>query len=437
MRLFALLLLLMGTGLFGPGPLSAQDSPTGAPAHVLARPVRVFLDCQQVYCDMDYYKTEIPFVDHMRRREDADVHILVTEQSTGSGGGEYTAAFIGAGPFAGRRDTLRFYSRQDATDDAIRVGLARMFKLGLVRYVAETQAADRLNISYSPATPAEAASAAKQHDPWNYWVFRARASSYFQGESSSNSVNLSGGISANRTTEAWKLNLSLNGNYSESNFDIDSVTSIKSTSKNYSATSLAARSVGRHWAVGAEASARRSTYSNQALALRFAPGIEFDLFPYAESTRREFTLRYNLGVNRFKYDEETIFAKTRETLFDESLTASLDTRQPWGSASLSLEGAHYLDDFARNRVELFSNFDVRLVKGLSVNFFGSISRVRDQRYLPAGGATPEEVLLRQRALATNYRYSGSVGLSYSFGSIFNNVVNPRFGGSGGRSFFFN
>ncbi|MEO8226537.1 MAG: DUF481 domain-containing protein [Gemmatimonadota bacterium] len=437
MRCFTLLLLLIGAGLFAPGPLPAQRSPAAAPAQALARPVRAFLDCQQMYCDMDYYKTEIPFVDHVRNREDADVHILVTEQSTGSGGSEYTAAFIGAGPFAGRRDTLRFYARQDATDDAIRVGLARMFKLGLVRYVAETPAADRLSISYSPATPAEAGGVAPQHDPWNYWVFRARASSYFQGESSSNSLNLSGGISANRTTEAWKLNLSLNGNYSESNFDIDSVTSIKSTSKNYSASSLAARSIGRHWAAGAEASARRSTYSNEALALRFAPGIEFDVFPYAESTRRQFTLRYNLGVNRFKYDEVTIFSKTRETLFDESLTASLDTRQPWGSASVSLEGAHYLDDFARNRVEFFSNFDVRLVKGLSVNFFGSISRVRDQRYLPAGGATPEEVLLRQRALATSYRYSGSVGLSYSFGSIFNNVVNPRFGGSGGRTFFFN
>ncbi|MBA2628100.1 MAG: DUF481 domain-containing protein [Gemmatimonadales bacterium] len=437
MRLFALLLLLAGTGLCAPEVLQAQVPAAGPAARPPARPIRVFLDCQQVDCDMDYNKTEIPFVDHVRSREDADVHILVTEQSTGGGGDEYTAAFIGVGRFAGRRDTLRYYSRQDATDDAIRVGLARMFKLGLMRYVAGTPAAERLTISYAPAKPEDAAGTARQRDPWNYWVFRARASSFFQGETSSNSIRLSSGISANRTTEDWKLNLSLNGNYSENNFEIDSATSIKSTSKNYNATALAARSIGRHWAAGAEASASRSTYSNQALALRFAPGVEFDLFPYAESTRRQFTLRYNIGVNRFKYDEETIFLKTRETLLDESLTASLDTRQPWGSVSLSLEGAHYLDNFARNRVELFSNFDVRLVKGLSVNFFGSVSRVRDQRYLPAGGATPEEVLLRQRALATNYRYFGSVGLSYSFGSIFNNVVNPRFGGSGGRTFFFN
>lgn len=406
--------------------------PAGAAAQgTPAPPLRVFLDCQQMYCDMDFYRTEIAFVDHVRTRQDADVHILVTRQQTGGGGGEYTAAFIGLRQFAGRRDTLRYYSRQDDPDDVTRRGLARLFTIGLLRYVAGTPVADRIAITYTAPKADQTAAGAKQHDPWNYWVFYARASGYFQGETSSNSLNVSGGLSANRTTELWKLSLSLNAGYSESNFDIDSVTRVKSTSKNYSANALGARSVGGHWALGAIASASRSTYSNQARALRFAPGIEYDVFPYAESTRRQFTLRYNIGVNAFRYDEETIFLKTRETLYDESLTASLDARQPWGSVSVSLEGAHYLDDFSKNRLGLFSNFDVRIFRGLSLSFFGSVSRVRDQRYLPAAGATPEEVLLQRRALATNYRYYGSIGLNYSFGSIFNNVVNPRFGGSSG------
>ena len=42
-------------------------------------------------------------------------------------------------------------------------------------------------------------------------------------------------------------------------------------------------------------------------------------------------------------------------------------------------------------------------------------------------ATPEEILLERRALLTNYRYGAFVGISYTFGSIFNSVVNPRFG----------
>lgn len=402
-----------------------------AAAQETQAPLRVFLDCQQMYCDMDFYRTELAFVDHVRTRQDADVHILVTRQPTGGGGGEYTAAFIGLRHFAGRRDTLRYYARQDNTDDATRRGLARLFTIGLLRYVAGTPVADRIAITYAPPKAAEGQPASKPHDPWDYWVFHTRANGFFQGESSSNSIDVSGGLSANRTTEAWKLSLSLNAAYSENHFDIDSVTTVKSTSKNYSANALGVRSIGGHWALGAIASASRSTYSNQARALRFAPGIEYDVFPYAETTRRQLTLRYNIGVNAFKYDEETIFLKTRETLFDESLTASLDSRQPWGSVSVSLEGAHYLDDFSKNRLQLFSNFDVRIFRGFSVSFFGSVSRVRDQRYLPAAGATPEEVLLQRRALATSYRYFGSVGLNYTFGSIFNNVVNPRFGGSSG------
>jgi hypothetical protein len=53
--------------------------------------------------------------------------------------------------------------------------------------------------------------------------------------------------------------------------------------------------------------------------------------------------------------------------------------------------------------------------------------VRDQISLRAGGASDEEVLTRQRQLATNFDYSASVGLSYTFGSVYSDVVNTRFG----------
>ena len=51
------------------------------------------------------------------------------------------------------------------------------------------------------------------------------------------------------------------------------------------------------------------------------------------------------------------------------------------------------------------------------------------RQLPKEGATEEEILLHQRQLATQYDYFASVGLRYTFGSIYSNVVNPRFGGN--------
>jgi hypothetical protein len=43
------------------------------------------------------------------------------------------------------------------------------------------------------------------------------------------------------------------------------------------------------------------------------------------------------------------------------------------------------------------------------------------------GATAEEILLRQKQLNTAYELAGNIGITYTFGSIYNNVVNPRFG----------
>jgi hypothetical protein len=61
--------------------------------------------------------------------------------------------------------------------------------------------------------------------------------------------------------------------------------------------------------------------------------------------------------------------------------------------------------------------------------YGSVTLLRDQLYLPKGGATEEEILLQRKALSTNYSYFAGIGLTYTFGSIFNNVVNPRFEGA--------
>ncbi|MCH7717659.1 MAG: hypothetical protein IH876_16150, partial [Gemmatimonadetes bacterium] len=119
-----------------------------------------------------------------------------------------------------------------------------------------------------------------------------------------------------------------------------------------------------------------------------------------------------------------------------SLTGALSFTQPWGSSSVSLTGTQFLNDLSKNRLTLFANTNIRLVRGLSLRLFGVASRVRDQLFLPKAGATDEEVLLRRRQLETSFTYFVSAGFTYRFGSIFNNIVNPRFGGAGGGEGFF-
>ncbi len=149
------------------------------------------------------------------------------------------------------------------------------------------------------------------------------------------------------------------------------------------------------------------------------------------------TLQYATGINFFRYQDTTIFDKISEVRGDQTLTASLDLKQPWGSVSSSLEGAAYIDDFTKRHLVFFNSLDLRLFKGFSFFSFGQLSLLQDQLYLPRGSLSDQERLLRRRQLATSYTYFVNLGLSYSFGSIFNNIVNPRFGGTSGGITFIN
>jgi hypothetical protein len=109
-----------------------------------------------------------------------------------------------------------------------------------------------------------------------------------------------------------------------------------------------------------------------------------------------------------------------------SLKGTYSVIQKWGSVSISAIYRNYLHDFSLNYLALSGQLRFRITKGLSLNLYGSTSLIHDQIALPKGGATEAEILTRQRELKTNYSYYTSVGLSYTFGSIYNNVVNPRF-----------
>src|SRR3954463_1423711 len=91
--------------------------------------LRVFLDCDR--CDENYLTENVAFVDYVRDRTVADLHVLVTTQETGAGGLQWTVAFIGQGRYAGQDRTLTFNTLQDATNDERRKEFARVFKLGL------------------------------------------------------------------------------------------------------------------------------------------------------------------------------------------------------------------------------------------------------------------------------------------------------------------
>jgi len=198
-----------------------------------------------------------------------------------------------------------------------------------------------------------------------------------------------------------------------------------SNTRELEAEGIVVWSLGPHWSWGIAGALGSDQSVNQALYTEAAPALEYSFFPYAESTRRQITATYRLGMMTFWYEDRTIFDQISEIRPAHSLEVAADFQQPWGELVVSVEGSHYLYDPDRHRVDLYSNIEIRLLRGVNLDIQGNVARIKDQIYLSAAGLDDNEILIGQRELGTDFEYGMEVGLSFTFGSIFNNVVNPR------------
>jgi len=352
----------------------------------------------------DYVRKEIPYVNYVRDIRDAGVYIISTSQRTGSGGYEYTYFLVGQHEFEGMRDTITFVTTPDETTEGYRQKMVRTLKMGLMRYVARTPLAQYMNISFS-----QPLSETVTGDRWKSWVFKGSLSSYLNGEKTYKYYYLTGNLAAAKITEKWKIDI--NARY------------------NTNVTGLVVRSISDHWSYGGSTTIGSSSYSNKKLYYNLMPGIEYDLFPYSESTRRQMRVLYSAGISLVEYADTTIYDKIRENLFLHTLSASYEVIQKWGSIDFTLSYSNYLHDWSKNNLSLNGYFNFRVAKGLSLNFGGGASLIHDQINLVKQDLTYDEILLQRKEIATQYEYYLNFGLSYTFGSIYNNVVNPRFGNS--------
>lgn len=399
------------------GPASGQGPVTVDPA---AQAPRVYVDCRG--CDMTYIQREVTFVSYVREADAADVHVLVTDQQTGGGGRRFTLAFIGRGPYAGVDNSIDYTSVQSNTSAQERDGVTETLRLGLVPYVARTSLASQVQVRF---TPVESGQPVQVTDPWNSWTFEVYGGGNFNMETSQSSWSARYGFYANRVTEMWKVQFRPYFNHNGRTIERDNGEDINIEQWRHGLETHLIRSVGDHMGVGLFASYNTATVENLNHGVSVRPAIEYSLFPYAESSRRQVTVSYRAGYEYADYIEETIYEKTEEGLLSHSLNASVQFRQPWGNISSSLTGSSYLHNIDYHRVAFNGNVSLRLGRGISLNFGGNYQRINDQLALPRGDASLEDILLQRRQLATSYRTSGNIGLSYSFGSIFSNVVNPR------------
>jgi hypothetical protein len=404
--------------VFASGALRAQTAVLDTTLQRQA--LRVFLD---VPIDEDFVKTRTPFVNYVRDRFDADVHVRATTLATAIGGIEYTVFFAGQKRYAGMDDTLRYVSRPTEAVEARQTGVVNVIKMGLMRYVGRTPLASGMIIYYRYRP-----NPANLIDPWDYWHFGVSTSGNFNGDENGRGSYAYGSFSARRVTPALKVYLA--GSYSYDRTRTTLPTKVLTyTRRSSDFDAQVVKSLSNHWSAGGSGYASTWSYGREKSKVSLAPALEFDVFPYAEITTKEFRFLYALRYIEAVYQQMTIFNKTSENLFSEDLTIDLDVKMNWGTIGGTLVGSHYFHDASKYRLSASFTVMVEIFKGFTFDVGSSYRRIHDEIDTPRGKMTDEDILLGLQEMASSYDYSVSMGFSYNFGSKFANIVNRRFGTS--------
>jgi hypothetical protein len=383
--------------------------------------IHFYSDSREI--DQSYLHQEIKFVHYVRERFEADVHLLVTTQNTGGQGKAYTLTFIGQNRFPGVNDTLSFMMPSSSTLEAVRAKMIRMIKLGLVTYIKKMPVAKDLDLVYESTADGRDL---KLEDKWNNWVFSFDMNAHADGEQAAMQMNLETAFKIMRVTDKWKSRFSIEGAYDEERYDYEELHSA-SFSRSRGVELDVVRSLSDHWSLGASGRYSSSTYNNIEKRFFIEPKVEYNFFPYSRSTREQLRLGYGVQPRYQEYFEQTIYEKSRELLIQHAVELDMDVVKAWGNINLGMEVSQYLHDLEKNSLDFYGRVSLKLVRGISLNLRGSLSMQRDQLSLPQRGVTMEEVLLQRRELASQYSYFSMVGFTYSFGALYNDIVNPRFG----------
>ena len=374
--------------------------------------LKIYLDCDR--CDNTYIKQNL-----------GNVHLFFVTQRNGSGGTLYDIDFIGKNEFANINYKVSFSTDTNMTSDDVRNRTLEYIKLGLVRFWIEKGTLEGVSVLAPTPEIEEELNKPKVEDPWNYWVFRIGGNGWFNGQESNSTSNLNFNVSARRVTEKNKFffNIGFNENKNTFNYDGEDIVSINS-GKYLSINDVL--SINDYWSYGVFGSLGASTFGNYDLYWSLKPALEYNFFKYNESVKKQLVLSYRNGVRYNDYEVRSVYLKDNELLWEHTISLGGSVRQEWGNLNGEVSFDQFLHDTTLNALNFNFRTDIRLFKGFNFNLGGGYSITRNQINISSGNASLEDLLLRQKQLESGYNYFFNVGLSYSFGSIYNTIVNPRF-----------
>lgn len=390
---------------------------------------KVFIECTRTWlCDYDYLRTGLGMVDFVRDRFIADVHVQVSTQFASSGTEQNTVVFKGQNSFLNEDDTLSYFNASTLSDDEKRIKMINVVTLGLIKYVAHTEAANNIVITYNKPSDSDTANKEMQKDPWDYWIMSLGANGFFDGDANYKSQSIYSFIYADRETEKTKTNIGVSYNYSRNEFVISDDEIVVKENPQTNGYLNFINKINQHWGYGIFTSYAKSEFSNYDIRLSMVPKVEYNVFKYKDFNSQRLVISYGVGVQYNNYKDTTIFFKTEETLFSQNASVISSFTKPWGNINVGAFYNSYLHDLKKYSLSFSGSVNWNVFKGFKFGVGGSYDITRNLIHLSKDGATRDEVLLQQKQLDSQYSYFFGAGISYQFGSKFNNFINPAFKG---------
>ena len=381
---------------------------------------KLFIKCDR--CDQTYIRKEINYVDHVRDQALANIQLFIYRNRNANNGNRYTLDFIGNEFFSDKNISLLVDTNPKMTRDEIRSNLKKRIELGLVYYLIETDISNKISVTYDSAILRDEIESSS--DKWNNWVFQSAGDANFENETSRKKSNINLQSDADKVTDKIKLQFDLDFERSNDRYESDDdIFTSRRNRKSFSMKSV--WSVSEKWSAGFSAGASSDTYQNIDFRYHILPAIEYSFFPYNEFVRREMVINYRIGYGYRNYIEKTIYDKLREDVYVHFIGFETRFRQPWGEINTNLSGKSFLQDPDKYSLRLDSWFSIRVFEGLSVRLGGELELIRDQLSLPMRNVSIEDLLLQQKEIATDFFTEFRIGLSYTFGSAYNNYLNSR------------
>ncbi|MEN0045944.1 MAG: hypothetical protein AAF806_02685 [Bacteroidota bacterium] len=414
MKLKSLSSLLLFVVLFLFTPMLKAESGDGQ--------LNVFLDCN--FCNDSQIKQELDYLNFAVDAYRSNLHILLNRQGLATGANQYNLEVIGRDEWENEKVSFQFNSQPAMTSFEETELIIEKLKIGLAPFLAKTALVDGINLKVEKPKKEEGKQVVPYESFWQNWIYELRGSMNWSSEAIRSNFRFRTNMDIDNVTPEWRVRIRPFYSFQRQSVETSEGKAVSERERKYFSGSVV-RSISDHWSVGFFNSYFSSDYNNIDLDIWVAPALEYSIFSYDEVPMKEFTVAYRVGYLSRSYLEETIYNLMEEQRYRHMLNVDLRMRRPWGNIFAGVSGSNYLHDWSKNRVSLNGRFSVRVYKGLSINFGGNYEIINDQISLPKGEVSLEDLLLAQRQAATDFEAGMNFGLNYTFGALYNNIVNTR------------